>query len=109
VRILRGQNSLCNFLCNGSKIGQADFVWSAFMATFRYLLILEIGIRFIEKQVFCTDSADLEGLVSLVNSVNLVSCHAKTLLFKKPYPSASQIPTSRQIPARRSATKGNRY
>lgn len=94
MRALRGQFFLCNILCNARKIGLAGFVWFAFIATNGYLSILEIGIRFIEKLVFCTDSADLVSLVSLVNlanSVNLVSlvnsvnCQAKNLLFNKPH------------------------
>jgi hypothetical protein len=85
VRILRGQFSLCNVLCNATQIGLVGFVWFAFIATNGYLSILEIGIRFIEKLVFCTDSADLVNLVSLVSLVNSVNCQAKNLLFNKPH------------------------
>jgi hypothetical protein len=51
MRVLRGQISLCNFLCNADKIGLAGFVWFAVLATCRYLLLLEIAIRFIKKQL----------------------------------------------------------
>ena len=52
VRVLQGQFFLCNVLCNAGKIGLAGFVWFAVLATYRYLSLLEIDIRFIEKQFF---------------------------------------------------------
>jgi len=91
MRVLRGQFSLCNFLCNAAKIRLAGFVWFTVLATCHYLSFLEIDIRFIEKQVFClglADLADLVSLVSLVGLVGLVSLvgyQAKNLLFNKPY------------------------
>jgi hypothetical protein len=85
VRVLQGQFFLCNVFCNADKIWIRGFVWFAFLATFRYLSLLEIDARFIEKQVFCMGLADLADLVSLVNLVNLVNCQAKNLLFNKPH------------------------
>jgi hypothetical protein len=82
MRVLQDQFFLCNVLCNAAKIGLRGFVWFVVLATCRYLLLLEIDVRFIEKQVFCTDLADLVSLVSLVN---LVNCQAKILLFNKPH------------------------
>ena len=49
VRVLQGQFFLCNILCNADKIGLVGFVWFAVLATCRYLLLLEIDVRFIEK------------------------------------------------------------
>jgi hypothetical protein len=82
VRVLQDQFFLCNVLCNADKIGLAGFVWFAVLTSCRYLLLLEIDTRFIEKQVFCMGSADLANSVSLVNLVNLL---AKNLLFNKPH------------------------
>jgi hypothetical protein len=44
VRVLRGQFSLCNILCNADKTGLQGFVWFAFLTIFRYLSLLEIAI-----------------------------------------------------------------
>ena len=49
VRVLQGQFFVCNVLCNAAKIGLRGFVWFAVLATFHYLSLLEIDVRFIEK------------------------------------------------------------
>ena len=43
VRVLPGQFSLCNILCNARQIGLEGFVWFAFIATSGYLSFLEIA------------------------------------------------------------------
>jgi hypothetical protein len=72
-------------LCNAAKIGQAGFIWFAFLATFRYLSFLEIDIRFIEKQVFCMGLADLAGIKEIFKLETTVAQTNKSSCRTRPY------------------------